>query len=284
MSMVDQADDIEGRSGSTPGRASAEHFSGAPPSNRDEADEPAAVGIDLGSGYTRIWAAGRRLLHVPTISGDLTRPAQLIRRGRIIDPAELATFLTHLLRRYHRPLPTGAVVVACLPVLATKDDETVARQLLMEVFDPSRVLFIDTVRAAAIGAAVRPGGLLVADVGAQLTEVAVLARGGVAAARRADLGMNDLIRPSEADPVVHTIVELVGYLRRDPRCRRLAATAVGNGLLIVGGGATQPQLAARTAAALDLPVRPAPEPRLAAVRGAGRAALSALRRAATLIT
>jgi rod shape-determining protein MreB len=281
VSTVDRIDDIEGRSGSTPGGAAATHFSAAPPGG-DEARDPAAIGIDLGSGYTRIWTSGRRLLHAPTISGDLTRPAQLVRRGRISDPAELATFLTQLLRRYHRPVPAGGIVVACMPVLATEDDEAVARQLLTDVFDPSRVLFIDTVRAAAIGAVARPGGLLVADVGAQLTEVALLAGGGVVAARRADLGMNDLIRPSDADSVMYTIVELVGYLRRDPRCRRLAATAIGRGLLMVGGGAAQPQLVARTAATLELPVRPAPDPRLAAVRGAGLAALSALRRAATL--
>jgi rod shape-determining protein MreB len=258
------------------------HFSGAPPGRRDDAVEPAAVGIDLGSGYTRIWASGRQLLHVPTIGPDLTRPARPVRRGRISDPAELATFLSHLLRRHHRRLPAGAVVVACRPVLATEDDDTVARQLLTEVVAPSRLLFIDTVRAAAIGADARPGGLLVADVGAELTEVALLIDGRVAAARRAEIGMNDLIRPTDADPITHTIVDLVRDLRRDRRSRRPAATAIGRGLLLVGGGATQPQLAARTAAALELPVRSAPEPHLAAVRGAGRAALSALRRTATL--
>jgi rod shape-determining protein MreB len=242
----------------------------------------AAVGIDLGSRYIRIWASGRQLIDVPAIGGDLARPAPLLRRGRVTDPAGLATLLSHLKRRFHRPLPSGAVVVACRPVLATSDDEAAARQLLMEVFDTSQVLFIDGVRAAAIGSAARPGALLMADVGAELTEVAVLARGGVAAARRADIGMNDLICPIEADPVMHTVVELVRDLRRDPCGRKAAATAIGRGLLMIGGGAAQPQLAARTAAALELPVRPARDPRLAAVRGAGLAALSALRRAATL--
>jgi rod shape-determining protein MreB len=98
------------------------------------------------------------------------------------------------------------------------------------------------------------------------------------AARRADVGMSDLIRPTATEPVVRTIVELVDEVSRDPRGREPAATAVRNGLLLVGGGAARPELAARTAAALNAAVRPAAHPRLAAVRGAGLAALAALRR------
>jgi rod shape-determining protein MreB len=282
VSLVGHVGGFECPSGvRTSGRATAGHLSGAPPGGRDD-NETAAVGIDLGSRYIKVWASGRQLFDVPAIGGDLARPAPLLRRGRIIDPAGLAAFLTRLKRRYHRPVSAGAVVVACRPALATGDDEAVARKVLTEVFDPSRLLFIDTVRAAAIGAATRPGGLLIADVGAEVTEVAVLARGGVAGARRAEIGMNDLILPTETGPVVDAIVDLVRDLRRDPRSRRAAATAIGGGLVMVGGGAAQPQLAARTAAALELPVRPARDPRLAAVRGAGLAALSALRRAAAM--
>jgi hypothetical protein len=32
--------------------------------------EPAGVGLDLGSAYTRIWVSGRPMLHVPTISAS----------------------------------------------------------------------------------------------------------------------------------------------------------------------------------------------------------------------
>ena len=48
------------------------HFSGAPPGATAAGTEPAAVGVDLGSGYTRIWASGRPTLHVPTVSDSLT--------------------------------------------------------------------------------------------------------------------------------------------------------------------------------------------------------------------
>jgi len=267
----------------TAGAATAAHVSGTPP-DIDATVEPAAVAVDLGSGFTRIWTAGRPTLSVPTISDSLTNPTRLVHRGRITDTAGYEQLLTRLLRRFHRPQPAGAVVVACRPVLATADDEDTARRLLTAVFAPSRLLFIDTVRAAAIGAGATPGVLLVADVGAQLTEVAVLTGGGVAAARRADVGVSDLIAPTEPDPIVHTIVDLVGDMRRDPHCRDLTGIVARRGLLLVGGAATRPELAARTAGALGMAVRPAARPRAAAVRGAGLAALAALRRAAMTAT
>jgi rod shape-determining protein MreB and related proteins len=247
------------------------------------AREPAAVAVDLGSGDTRIWAPGRPTLGVPTISNSLTNPTRLVRRGRIADAAGYEQLLTRLLRRFHRPMPSGAVVVACRPVLATAEDDDAARRLLTAVFAPSRLLFIDTVRAAAIGAGATPGVLLVVDVGAQLTEVAVLNGGGVVAARRAEVGAMDLIAPTEPGPIVHTIVDLVADLRRDRRCLDLMDTVARRGLLLVGGAAARPELAARAAGALGMPVRPAARPRVAAVRGAGLAALATLRRAAMTV-
>jgi len=96
-----------------------------------------------------------------------------------------------------------------------------------------------------------------------------------------DAGMNDLIRPTATEPIVRTIVDLVGELRREASGAERAA-AVRAGVLLVGGGAAQPGLAARTAAALKTAVRPAGHPRLAAARGAGLAALAALRRTAAM--
>jgi rod shape-determining protein MreB len=171
-------------------------------------------------------------------------------------------------------------VVACRPVLAGPDDEAAMRRLLTEVVAPSRVLFIDTVRAAAIGAGAAPGPLIVADVGGDLTEIALLAKGRVIGARRADVGMNDLIDPTASTPVVHAVAKMFSELRRDRHCRESAATALGRGIVLVGGGVTQPELAARIAGTLGLAVRPSSTPLVAAVRGAGLAALAALRRTA----
>jgi rod shape-determining protein MreB len=192
----------------------------------------------------------------------------------------MQALLERHLRRYRRLVPPGAVLVACRPVDADADDDLAVRRLLADVFAPSRVLFIDTVRAAAIGAGAGPGVQLVVDVGAQLTEVAILAGAGVAAARRAERGTNDLIQPSAPDILVDIIGRLIGELRRDPASRALASTAVQGGLLLVGGGASLPGLAAGLAGAAEAAVRSAPRPRVAAVHGAGLAALSVLRRSA----
>lgn len=270
-----------GRGGHAGDPGTAVHFSGQPPSgDHGTGAEPAAVGVDLGSGYLKVWASGRPLLRVPAIGDSLTSPARLVERGRPIDRAGLEAVLARLVGGYHRPLPAGAVVVACRPVLPGPDRDADTRRLLTDVFDPSRVLFIDSVRAAAIGSGAAAGPLIVADVGAELTEVAVLAQGRVVGARRADIGLSDLIEPTASWPVVHAVADLFAELRRDRHCRRPAATALGRGLLLVGGGANRPQLVARTAAALGLPVRPSATPLLAAVRGAGLAALAALRRTA----
>jgi rod shape-determining protein MreB and related proteins len=285
METIDRFAELSARpGGSASGAPVSVHFSGAPPGATAAGTEPAAVGVDLGSGYTRIWAAGRPTLHVPTISDSLTNPTPLIRRGRITDVAGLHNLLSRLHRYHHRPIPTGAILVVCHPVLATPDDEHTARRLLTDVFAPSQVLSIATVRAAAIGAGAAPGPRIIADVGAHLTEVALLDGGRVAAARRADLGMNDLIRPTATEPIVRTIADLVGELRHEAYDDdRAAAAAIRTGLLLVGGGAAQPGLAAQTAAALNTAVRPAAHPRLAAARGAGLAALAALRRTAATI-
>ena len=59
--------------------------------------------------------------------------------------------------------------------------------------------------------------------------------------------------------------------------RRLTAAALARGVVVVGDGATTPELTIRLAANLRAPVRPAASPRLAALSGAGLAAMAACR-------
>ncbi len=269
MTMIS---DVDARA-TLPARPRAAHVSGTPPATL----APAAVAVDLGSAYTRIWAAERPMLHAPTISDTMANPAALVQRGRIIDPAGSEAMLTRLLR-YAQPLPKGPLVVACRPVLTAADDQRTLWQTLTNVFNPSRVLFIDSVRAAAIGAGASSGPLIVADVGAQLTEVAVLADGAVASAHRAEFGMDDAKRPAAPEAIADIIVGLVADLHCHPGSKDLVTTALLRGLLLVGGGA-HPQLADHTARLLGASVVPAAHPRITAVQGAALAALSALRRA-----
>lgn len=149
-----------------------------------------------------MWVAGRGSVSCPT--GDTFGTAgPLVRRGRVLDGSGCIVVLSQLIRRYSDPIPPGSVAVVCRPVLATMAEQDAIRRVVAGVFAPARVLFIDTVRAAAIGAGAAAGCLLIADIGVELTEVAVLDHGRVKAACRADIGTRDLARGAPTDLVAH---------------------------------------------------------------------------------
>jgi rod shape-determining protein MreB len=231
----------------------------------------AAVAVDLGSGSIGVWAAHRGTLSSP--SGDAF--GSVVRRGRIVDAAGCLTLLSELLHRYAEPVQPGGVVVACRPVLATPADEQAVRHLLTAVFAPSRLLLIDTVRAAAIGAGAAAGTLVIADVGAQVTEVAVLEQGHTVAARRADIGTGDLDREGVLDLLAGTVARHIADLRDDPAVPGAARALTNRGLLLVGDGAVHPELPARLSTALHVRTHSAAAPRTAALNGAGLAAMAA---------
>ncbi|PZG13879.1 cell shape-determining protein MreB [Micromonospora craterilacus] len=232
------------------------------------------IAVDLGSAQLRIWLGQGGMLSVPFGEG-LRRP--LMRRGRIVDGAACVAEVRRLLRDHRLPVPVGALVVACRPVLATRADQDATRQVLTAVLAPSRLLFVDTVRAGAIGAGAAAGTLLLADVGAQLSEVAVLENGRVVAARRAEVGTRDLSSVVTVAMLADTVARLVRELRREPAVRPLATAALARGVIVVGDGATRPDLTTRLAAAVGAAVHCAASPRTAALTGASLAATAASR-------
>ena len=131
-----------------------------------------ALAVDLGSRAVGVWATHRGTLTGPCGDADTAAGAP-VRRGRVVDVDGCIALLTRMVSRYAEPVPAGGMVVACRPVGATEADQAATRLVLEAVFAPARLHFIDTVRAAAIGSGAAAGTLLVADVGAQLTEVAI---------------------------------------------------------------------------------------------------------------
>ncbi|WP_433359579.1 cell shape-determining protein MreB [Actinoplanes sp. CA-142083] len=230
---------------------------------------PTALAVDLGSGAVGVWAARRGTVSGPC-GEELASAGTLVRRGRVVDTEGCAEVLRRLVRRYPDPVPAGGVVAVCRPVLAGAPDQAAMRRVLDEVFQPSRVVFIDTVRAAAIGSGAAAGTLLVADLGAQLTELALLDRGRVVTARRADIGTRDLARGATVDLLAGTVARQFEDLRAPD-------SAVRRGMLLVGDGATHPELPAALSAALRVRVHRAASPHTAALNGAGLAAMSLLR-------
>jgi len=240
---------------------------------------PTAIAVILGSSQTHLWVAGRGGLTCPSSETVGTRAP--MSRGRVADGSGCVGVLTQLARQHRDPIPAGPVVVVCRPVLATMAEQYALRRVATAVFTPSRVLFIDTVRAAAIGAGAAMGGLLIADIGAELSEVAVLQDGRVAAARRTDLGTRDLKRGTSTEVLAHATTGMIDELRRDSAALALVPAALTRGLMVVGDGAMSPSLMLQIATDLRIPVRSAAAPWTAALNGAGLAAMAAARHPAS---
>lgn len=233
-----------------------------------------AMAIDLGSGTAGVWATHRGIVSAP--SGDASAAGPLVRRGRIADAGGCVALLEELVRRYSQPVAGADVVVACRPVMATEDDQAVMRRVIDEALAPRRMLFIDTVRAAAIGSGAAAGALLIIDVGAQLTEIALLRQGCVVTARRADVGTRDLNRGAGVEVLADVVARQLDGLGASGSAADLRQ-AGARGVLLVGDGATHPGLPAALAGALRLRVHRAAAPRTAALNGAGLAAMSVVR-------
>ncbi|MEE6259218.1 rod shape-determining protein [Plantactinospora sonchi] len=233
------------------------------------------LAVDFGSTWLRAWGLARGTASFPTADGPSAAP--LVRRGRLVDPSGCTAALRRLRNRLGPAAESRPLVVACRPVLATPGDEQTMREVLTAALDPRRVLFIDTVRAAAIGSGAAAGDLLIADIGAQVTEVGLLSDGHLVTARRANLGTGDLT----PDVTVHVLAAVAARLVREvyqqPDHRPAALAALARGMVLVGDGAARPELTVALARALRIGVHPAATPYTAALTGAGLAAMAAAR-------
>ncbi|MFE9692989.1 cell shape-determining protein MreB [Micromonospora sp. NPDC005806] len=240
------------------------------------ATRPSPVAVDLGSGQLRIRLADHGTISTPV--GDRSiRRQPVVRRGQVVDGAGCAAVLSQLLREHRVRVPARPLIVACRPLLATATDQDLTRRVLDAVFAPARLLFIDTVRAAAIGAGAGAGTLLVADLGTEVTEVAVLRDSRVVAGRRANLGTGDLAHGATVGTLADTLTRLVRELVRGAGAAPAAATALARGMVLVGDGATRPDLRDCITATTGIPVHRAAGPRTAALTGASLAAAAAAR-------
>nr|WP_308312280.1 rod shape-determining protein [Streptomyces sp. ICN903] len=227
------------------------------------------IAIDLGSARTRAWTQGRRsVIDAPTVTfpgRGLTHPVQ---RGTIIDADGTGRLLERLLGG-RTPRLARPVVAITTPVLSDRRHHTAAVEAL-GVLRPRTVLSVESVRAIALGVRAdlsRP--LLVVDVGAHITEVALLVDGVVSAARRTALGTSDLDTTPSRELVAQTAAMVTGMLHgsRVP----YLVDALERGPLVGGGGALRPEVTYQLSVRLNTCVRPAPQPHIAALRGAAEA-------------
>lgn len=235
------------------------------------------IALDLGSARTRAWTSGRRMIiDVPTVTFHGGGAVYPIRRGTIVDTPGTALMLDrllgHRLPRFGRPL-----LILTAPVLGGVAYRAEARAAV-EVLRPRAVLTIPTARAVASAAdadLTRP--LLVVDVGAHLTEVALLADGAVVDARHTALGTSDLdsrVMPTAtptppSNQITDCIVAMVTAMLAQDRTSR-TREALSRGALLAGGGALLPDVSRGLTERLHAPVQPVPAPHTAAVRGAAK--------------
>ena len=163
------------------------------------------LAVDLGSAFTRIWRKGRGLvlaepsLIALTASGEIlavgekakalwgweprgVRVTAPLRGGAVTDPPAAAAMLEAFFAKLPRFLPgRHRRAVLGIPVQATATDRKLAKELFHGT-GIQEVYFIDAPLAAAIGADLpidEPAGQLLVDIGADLTEVVLIAAGAI---------------------------------------------------------------------------------------------------------
>ncbi|MFJ6785673.1 rod shape-determining protein [Streptomyces yangpuensis] len=221
----------------------------------------------MGGSRTRVWIAGRGVvLDAPAVPFPDARIVHPIQRGAIVDVPATARMLDRLLGD-HMPRRARPLVVVTTPVLHGTAYREQARAVV-RVLRPRAVLTVPTARAVALAADADPGRpLLVADIGARLSEVVLLVGGAVVDARSTALGTGDLVDADDCAELSEAVVAMITSMVRQDRTA-VTATALKRGALLAGGGALHPGLVPRLVAGLRAPMTTVREPHTAALRGA----------------
>ena len=249
-----------------------------------------AIAIDLGTARTQILLSGAGvILDEPTLtayslSGDVIAaghdawvasevgPAQLrmpVRGGVVRDPVGCVHTVRLLLRKAGLTATDGRDVAVSLPATANARDASVLTAVMASATG-GRIVPVESTLAASIGAGIDIGAgapHIVCDLGAGVTEVAVIADGRLLSGSALRLGVRDF--DDEPEQAVRRVVQL---LRRvlDDLPELVAADAVAGELLLVGGGAYVPELVSRLSTAFQMPIRVPNDPRQAVANGLGR--------------
>ncbi|MFD9291493.1 rod shape-determining protein [Streptomyces sp. NPDC060030] len=248
---------------------------GRPVLRRQEAHAARAAGrpgpvkglaVDLGSSGIRAWVTGQGLVTGGPAGWEdaATRP---VRRGRIVDADTCAGLLGRLADTALGADREGSAVVLSHPVLAGREHRATARELLASL-GASRAVVLNSAGAVARSAGDPAGGpVLVVDMGAGLTEVALLVDGTVVDARQADAGLGDLDPGSVPAELARNVLDMITSMWREDRHGAVRG-ALRRGPVLTGGGALRRDVTDRITGCLGVPVRIAPDPSTAVVRGA----------------
>jgi rod shape-determining protein MreB len=248
------------------------------------------IAIDLGTARTQILLAHAGIvLDEPTLtaysaSGDVIAagrdawvaseegPAQLrmpVRGGVVRDPIGCVHTVRLLLRKAGLTATDGADIAVSLPATAKARDASVLMAVMASATG-GRIVPVESTLAASIGAGVDVAAdapHIVCDVGAGVTELAVIADGHLVSAAALRMGIRDY--DDEPERAVRRVAKLFRRVLDDLPAS-VAADAVAGDVLLVGGGASVPELVALLAAALHMPIEIPDDPRHAVASGLGR--------------
>lgn len=223
------------------------------------------LAIDLGSSGARAWVPGRGLV-AGGPAGWEDHGGRPVRRGRIVDAASCAGLLGRLADTALGEHRQDSVIVLSHPVLAGREHRTLAGELLAAL-GASGALVLNSASAVAASAGLGSGPVLVVDMGAELTEVALLVDGRVVDARQADAGLSDLEPRSLPAELVRSVLDMITSMWREDQHGAVRG-ALRRGPVLTGGGALRHDVTDLIAGCLGAPVRIAPDPSTAVVRGA----------------
>ncbi|MFD1938196.1 MULTISPECIES: rod shape-determining protein [Nonomuraea] len=233
--------------------------------------------VDLGTARIRAVALGHPVIidqPASVTSQDETRWP--VRHGMVADTATCA----RLVRRALRPVMVDAErplrrVLLGVPVSASPAERAAAAEAVHRAAG-CPVAVVEEPLAAAVGCGLDvtdPRPQLLLDIGAGIIEVVVIRDAAVAdaVALQVPAQTQPVLPLHVQDRVTAMTAELLARLPSEQR-----ASARERGLLLTGGGACRPRLAARLCSRLGLTVSSAPEPAHATVRGLARLCLSPL--------
>jgi rod shape-determining protein MreB len=247
------------------------------------------IAIDLGTARTQVFVPGQGMvLDEPTLAAygeggevvaaghdawvaSVVGPARLrmpVRGGVVRDPVGCVHMLRLLLRRAG-VATDGRDVAVALPAGADPADASVAAAVI-ESATGGRVVHVESSLAAVLATDVdtvegRPR--TVCDLGAGVSEIAVLRDGQVLA----DAARHRGIRSFDDDPV-RTVHEVTEAFRAalDALPAQVAADAVVESMLVVGGGALRTDIIARLSDAFAMPLHVPARPRDLVASGLAR--------------
>jgi rod shape-determining protein MreB and related proteins len=182
--------------------------------------EPSIVAVDARTG--ELCAAGTEVSEIVGRPREGIRAVRPLQGGVIADLNATADMLCHLIGKVQRNRWAHPRVVACVPSGVSGVERRAVAETCLSA-GAREAYLIETPVAAAIGAGLRveqPAGSMVLDIGAGISEVAVISMGGIVASRSIRVGGEEL---DEA---------ILGYLKREHKLLigRQAAEEIKRGI------------------------------------------------------